>query len=68
MTNDLQTKTRLRRSRTDRMVGGVCGGFARMLGVDAALVRVLLVIATILGFGTGALLYLACWLIVPEED
>jgi phage shock protein C len=68
MTNDLRTKTRLRRSRTDRMVGGVCGGLARTLGVDAALVRVLLVIATILGFGTGAVLYLACWLLVPEED
>jgi phage shock protein C len=58
----------LRRSRSDRMVGGVCGGAAKFLGVDAALVRVLLVAATILGFGTGAVLYLICWLIVPEED
>ena len=61
------TKT-LRRSRSDRMVAGVCGGVARYFGVDAALVRVVLVAATILGVGTGAVLYLACWLIVPAED
>ena len=33
----------LRRSRTDRMLGGVCGGLAESLGADAALLRVLLV-------------------------
>jgi phage shock protein PspC (stress-responsive transcriptional regulator) len=49
------------------MVAGVCGGAASMLGVDAALIRVLLVAATILGFGTGAVLYLICWLVVPED-
>jgi phage shock protein C len=58
----------LRRSRTDRMVAGVCGGIAKMLGVDAAAVRIALVAATLLGFGTGAILYLICWLVVPEED
>jgi phage shock protein C len=69
VTNETTTQIRkLRRSRDDRMVAGVCGGTAKLLGVDAALVRVLLVAATILGFGTGALIYLACWLIVPEED
>ncbi len=57
-----------RRSRTDRMLGGVCGGAAKLLGIDAALVRILLVVATLLGFGTGVLVYLACWLLVPEED
>ncbi|UVS82352.1 MULTISPECIES: PspC domain-containing protein [Actinokineospora] len=62
------TKVRkLRRSRSDRMVAGVCGGVARLLGMDAALVRILLVGATLLGFGTGAVIYLACWLIMPEE-
>jgi phage shock protein PspC (stress-responsive transcriptional regulator) len=63
------TATRkLRRSRSDRMVAGVCGGVAKYFRVDVALVRVLLVAATVLGFGTGAVLYLICWLIVPEED
>jgi phage shock protein C len=57
-----------RRSRTDRMLGGVCGGLAVTLGVDAALLRIALVAATVLGFGAGAVIYLVCWLIVPEAD
>lgn len=61
------TTKKLRRSRDDRMVAGVCGGVAKLLGVDAALVRIALVAATILGFGTGAVLYAICWMIVPEE-
>jgi phage shock protein C len=66
--NTTTTTRKLRRSRDDRMVAGVCGGFAKLLGIDAAIVRILLVVATILGFGTGAVLYLACWLIMPEES
>lgn len=57
-----------RRSRDDRMIAGVCGGAAQLFGIDAALVRLLLVVATLLGFGAGILIYLACWMLVPEED
>jgi phage shock protein PspC (stress-responsive transcriptional regulator) len=57
-----------RRSRTDRMLGGVCGGLAESLGVDAALLRIGLVAATLLGFGAGAVIYIVCWLVVPEAD
>jgi phage shock protein PspC (stress-responsive transcriptional regulator) len=65
--NDTDTTTRkLRRSRSDRMVAGVCGGIAEMLGVDAPIVRILLVAATLLGFGAGAVLYLVAWMVVPE--
>jgi phage shock protein C len=59
---------KLRRSRTDRMISGVCGGAAKMLGVDAALLRIVLVAATLLGFGTGAILYVAAWILMPEEE
>ncbi|KAA2262448.1 PspC domain-containing protein [Solihabitans fulvus] len=59
---------KFRRSREDRMLAGVCGGAAKMLGMDAALLRILLVAATLFGFGIGAVLYFAAWLIVPEED
>jgi phage shock protein PspC (stress-responsive transcriptional regulator) len=65
-----QTSTPVRRflrSRDDRMIAGVCGGAARYFGIDPTLLRLLLVIAAILGVGTGALVYLACWLLVPEE-
>jgi phage shock protein C len=64
--NDSQIRT-FRRSRDDRMIAGVCGGAAKLLGIDTTLVRVLLVAATLFGFGLGAVLYLVCWIVVPEE-
>ena len=59
---------KLRRSRNDKMIAGVCGGLAKMIGVDAAILRIILVAATLLGFGTGAILYVAAWILMPEED
>jgi len=59
---------KLRRSRSDKMLAGVCGGVAKMIGVDAAIIRIILVAATLLGFGTGAVLYVAAWILMPEED
>jgi len=63
-----QPKFRLRRSRTDRMVAGVCGGLAESLGVDATLIRIGLVTLTVLGFGMGIVLYVAVWMLAPETD
>lgn len=60
-------RPRLVRSRQDRMIAGVCGGAAQAFGVDATLLRVALVAITVLGFGATALVYLACWMIIPEE-
>jgi phage shock protein C len=59
---------RLHRSRTERMLGGVCGGLAESLGVDAALLRIGLVALTLLGAGIGVVLYVAAWILVPESD
>ncbi|MGH3434097.1 MAG: PspC domain-containing protein [Thermocrispum sp.] len=69
MTNDVKTSTpkRLRRSSTDKMLAGVCGGWAELLGIDAALLRILLVAATIFGIGTPVLLYVICWIAMPQE-
>jgi phage shock protein PspC (stress-responsive transcriptional regulator) len=53
-----------RRSATDRMAGGVCGGLADHLGVDAVLWRVGFVALTLLG-GSGVLLYLLLWVLLP---
>lgn len=66
--NDTQTMKTFRRSRNDRMMAGVCGGAAKLFGIDATLLRVLLVAATLFGFGAGALVYLVCWIVVPEAD
>lgn len=70
MTNDVHTSTtkRLRRSSTDKMVAGVCGGWARLLGIDAAILRILLVATTILGIGTPILLYAICWIVMPQDE
>lgn len=58
---------RLHRSRDDRMIAGVCGGIAEHLGVDPTLVRLLAVVGVILGFGSVALAYLICWVVIPQE-
>jgi phage shock protein PspC (stress-responsive transcriptional regulator) len=55
----------LRRSRTDRMLGGVCGGLGAELGIDPLLLRIALVVATVLGFGLAAVLYVVLWIMVP---
>ena len=60
-------RTTVRRSRTDRMVAGVCGGAAVALGVDANLLRLGLVLLTIFGVGLGAVAYVAAWVLLPEE-
>lgn len=58
----------LRRSRTDRMLAGVCGGLAESLGVDAALIRIALVALTVFGAGAGVVFYVAAWILAPESD
>jgi phage shock protein C len=56
----------LRRSRTDRWIGGVCGGLAKASGVEAWVWRLVFVLFT-LTFGFGFMIYLLLWIFVPEE-
>jgi len=56
----------LRRPVEGRMVAGVALGIARQFGLDVTLVRLVIVAATLLG-GLGLPLYLAAWLLVPDE-
>ena len=57
---------KLYRSKTDRKLAGVSGGLARYFNVDATLIRVLFVLLAVLG-GSGLVLYVAMWIIVPNE-
>ena len=59
------TRPELRRSGTDRMLGGVCGGLAEYSGIDAALWRVGMVGLTVAG-GAGVVVYLLLWVLVPS--
>jgi phage shock protein PspC (stress-responsive transcriptional regulator) len=58
---------RLARSRDDRWIAGVCGRFAKYTGVDSNLVRLVVVLGTIFGFGSLAVAYLVAWILMPEE-
>ena len=64
VSNDM---TRLRRSRTDRWLGGVCGGLARITGVDSWIWRLLFVMF-VLTFGFGLAIYILLWIFVPEDE
>ena len=57
---------RLERSRSDRMLAGVCEGLARYFDLSPVLYRVGFVVLTLLG-GAGVLIYLAAVLVIPEE-
>lgn len=57
---------RLFRSRSDAVIGGVCGGFGQYLGIDPTWVRIFFVLLA-LGNGIGVLIYLLLWIIVPVE-
>lgn len=57
---------RLKKSRTDKMIAGVCGGIAEYLGWDPTIVRILYVILTIMLSGTPVLIYFILALIMPD--
>jgi phage shock protein PspC (stress-responsive transcriptional regulator) len=56
----------LHRPVQDRMLAGVAAGIARYLGVDVTIVRIAIAVLTVAG-GAGLPLYLAGWLLIPEE-
>jgi phage shock protein PspC (stress-responsive transcriptional regulator) len=59
----------LRRSRTNKMIAGVCGGIAEWVGWDPTIVRVLYVAATLLAAGfPGTLLYIILMLVMPVGE
>src|SRR5829696_9374478 len=62
-----QGARRLMRSRSDRVIGGVCGGLGRYFDVDAVIFRIAAV-ALVLLAGSGVLLYLAALLLMPSDD
>jgi phage shock protein PspC (stress-responsive transcriptional regulator) len=64
--DDIRDLARIRRSRADRKVAGVAGGLGRHLDVDPVILRVAFVVLTFFG-GVGLLLYVALWLLLPED-
>jgi phage shock protein PspC (stress-responsive transcriptional regulator) len=64
ITNDI---TRLRRSRSDRWLGGVCGGLGLVTGVESWIWRLLFVLFVVT-FGFGLAIYILLWIFVPEDE
>jgi phage shock protein C len=56
---------KLYRSKTNRMLAGVCGGLAEYFNMDPTVVRLLAVVFTIVT-GVGILVYIVMWIVVPE--
>ncbi|MGM0397171.1 MAG: PspC domain-containing protein [Bacillota bacterium] len=59
---------KLRRSRSDKYIFGVCGGLGEYLNIDSTIIRLVWFILAITSFGTFALAYLICGLVIPEDD
>ena len=57
----------LRRSRTDRMIAGVCGGLAESFGVDSSTVRLVTVLLVLFG-GLSVWIYIIAAILMPFED
>ena len=61
------TPARLYRSKTDKVIGGVCGGLAAYFKIDPAIVRLAFVLFALAG-GASILLYIVLWIAVPLGD
>jgi phage shock protein PspC (stress-responsive transcriptional regulator) len=66
MTEAATTYRELHRSRSDRLLAGVCGGLGEYFDVNPILYRIGFVLLTLLG-GTGIIVYCACALVIPDE-
>ena len=60
-------KRALRRSRSNRMIAGVCGGLAEFYGISSFWFRLAMIIAFIPGGVPGLLVYAILWMIIPSE-
>lgn len=58
---------KLYRSENNRILGGVCGGLGSYFDIDPNIIRIIWVLLVFL-YGTGILLYIVAWLILPDES
>ncbi|MCW5876096.1 MAG: PspC domain-containing protein [Anaerolineales bacterium] len=58
---------KLRRSRRDRVLAGVCGGLGEFFGINPLWFRLAFILAAMPGGIPGIFSYMICWLIIPRE-
>jgi phage shock protein C len=59
--------SRLVKSSTDKKIFGVCGGLARRFNMDSTIIRLIFVVAAVIGFGSPIILYFVLALIIPND-
>jgi phage shock protein PspC (stress-responsive transcriptional regulator) len=64
--NKILYMKRLYRSRSERVVAGVCAGIGEYADVDPTVIRLIWVVLTLLSLGVGLVAYIIAWIIVPE--
>ena len=68
MTDDDPMSKPLMRVRQGALIGGVCGGLAKWLGLDPTLVRFLYAALTLLSAAfPGIIIYILLWILMPRE-
>lgn len=58
---------KLFRSTKNRVLGGVCGGFAQYFNIDPVLVRLIFVLMFLFG-GSGLIIYIVSWILMPPSQ
>jgi phage shock protein C len=61
----MEAPRKLYRSQSQRILAGICGGMAEYFNIDATVMRVLFLILAVFG-GSGLVLYLVMWIVVPD--
>lgn len=60
-------KVRLVKSRTNKLLTGVCGGIGELIGIDPTIIRLIWAALSLAG-GSGVILYILAAVIIPEDD
>lgn len=59
---------KLTRSTTNRTICGVCGGIGEYINIDPAIIRIIWILCSLAGCGTGLIVYLIAAIVIPEPD
>lgn len=57
---------KLHKSKSNRVISGVCGGFGEYLDIDPVVIRIVWLVL-LLCFGVGGLAYIVCMIVMPQE-
>jgi phage shock protein PspC (stress-responsive transcriptional regulator) len=58
--------SKLKKSKTEKMISGVCGGIANYLGWDSTIIRIIFIICALLGYGSPILIYFILAIVMSD--